>query len=355
MSNRVKLTDEQKTRIVELFKQDPDIKKITQEISGDQEMDGRSKLGRAIGAFLRSQNREYQTAKVESVGLVELSDQQKQFIMSDNVELGMTPLEIARLVFQNPSIASLSKHHRTVLQFLKEQRPEVLNDNELVTTDKWTPPTAISRVVKKVNDWAAQELVAETISNKNEKMMKTLIKHLHSPRFKQTINEYSKIADRELFESEFVRAVWDKPDLTTDELNQYVTLCANYVRIKHIQMRLDRLNKILEDQQADDAQVTIRFTELIKATSEELNNCEKRIGDLTKSLNGSRQDRLKARGQRNGSIEALIEAFQDKEERDRMIRMAEMRQKTNRDEADRLEGMDEFKARVLGISKEELL
>ena len=71
--------------------------------------------------------------------------------------------------------------------------------------------------------------------------------------------------------------------------------------------------------------ITLRLTEIIKATSDELNQCEKRIESLTKDLNGSRQARLKARGEQNGSIAALVEAFQEKEERDRMIMMAEKR------------------------------
>ena len=101
--------------------------------------------------------------------------------------------------------------------------------------------------------------------------------------------------------------------------------------------------------------ITMRLTEIIKATSEELNQCEKRIESLTKDLNGSRQMRLKARGEQTGSISALVEAFQEKEERDRMILMAEMQNKLIEEEADRLETMDEYKARVLGISKQELL
>ena len=55
------------------------------------------------------------------------------------------------------------------------------------------------------------------------------------------------------------------------------------------------------------------------------------------------------------SIAALVEAFQEKEERDRMILMAEMQNKLVEDEANRLETMDEYKARILGISKKELL
>ena len=353
--NKYTLSEEQKLQVIEEFKKDPDLKRITQVISGDPEADGRHKIGRAIRAFLSEQNKEYRTTKAEEVKAIEITDSQREFLLGDHIDSDLSPLEIARLVFENAEIKSLSIHHRTIIDFLNKYRPDIINENEIVTSEKWSPPTAISRAVKKVNDWAGQEIALENISNKYEKMMKMLIKYLHSPRLKQTINEYCRVTDRELFESEFVRATWDKPDLTSDEQNQYITLCANYVRIKHIQARLDKLNKMLEDMGDDAQQATMRFTELIKTTSEELNQCEKRVEALTKSLNGSRQDRLKARGERNGTIEALVEAFQDKEERDRMIKMANMRLKLVKDEADKLETMGEFKARVLGISKDELL
>ena len=38
-----------------------------------------------------------------------------------------------------------------------------------------------------------------------------------------------------------------------------------------------------------------------------------------------------------------------------MIMMAEMQNKLIEEEADRLESMDEYKARILGISKKEIL
>jgi hypothetical protein len=240
------------------------------------------------------------------------------------------------------------------MEFLRRYRPEIVDDNEMLTNDKWSPPKSLSRAIKKVNDWAGVNFDELTIQTKQKKMCERLLFYLKSPRFVHFINQYSTLGDRDLFESEYVRTVWDKPDLTNDELNLYITVCTNYVRQKHIQQRIDKLNAMLNDTD-NERDLTMRLTEIIKATSDELNQCEKRIESLTKDLNGSRQARLKARGEQNGSIAALVEAFQEKEERDRMILMAEMQNKLIEDEADRLETMDEYKARILGISKQELL
>ena len=38
-----------------------------------------------------------------------------------------------------------------------------------------------------------------------------------------------KVEDQELFEAEFIRATWDKPDLSADEVNLYVNVCVDYI------------------------------------------------------------------------------------------------------------------------------
>ena len=348
------LTNEQKTQITREFSRNPDLKHITQIVFQDDSLDGRSKEGRAVRSFLINNNLTFTTTLVPKVEEIDLDAEQKEFLMSSNVERGMNALEITRLTFKDREIQPLSQQHRTVMEFLRRYRPEIVDDNEMITNDKWSPPKSLSRAIKKVNDWAGQNLEEIEIQTKQKRMMEKLLFYLKSPRFVHFINQYSTIGDRDLFESEFVRTVWDKPDLTNDELNLYITVCTNYVRQKHIQQRIDKLNTMLNDTD-NERDLTMRLTEIIKATSDELNQCEKRIESLTKDLNGSRQARLKAKGEQNGSIAALVEAFQEREERDRMIMMAEMQTKLIEEEADRLESMDDYKARILGISKREIL
>ena len=352
--NNLQLTDQQKRQIQEEFSKNPDLRHITQTVFEDDTLDGRSKEGRAVRTFLINNNLEFNTTAPQRAEELQLGADQREFLMSDNIERGMNALEATRLAFRDREIQPLSQQHRMVMEFLRSYRPEIVDDNDMITSDKWSPPKSLSRAIKKVNDWAGQTFDEISIQTKQKKMCEKLLFYLKSPRFVHFINQYSTIADRDLFESEFVRTVWDKPDLTNDELNLYITVCTNYVRQKHIQQRIDRLNNMLNDTD-NERDITLRLTELIKATSEELNQCEKRIESLTKDLNGSRQARLKARGEQNGSIAALVEAFQEKEERDRMIMMAEMQNKLIEEEADRLESMDDYKARILGISKKEML
>jgi hypothetical protein len=346
------LDDELKRQILEEFEKTPDLMTITRIVFQDESLDGRSHQGRAVKKFLSELNLEYKTVEVSQPSKKELTPEQKAFLLSDNIENGITALDAARLCFKDRSIASLSSEHRMVLDFLKEFRTDITEEQPVV--DRWLAPKALSRAIKKVNDWTGSNFDELTMPTKQKKFCEKLLLYLQTVRFRETINQFSTHSDRELFESEFVRAAWDKPDLTVDEQNLYINMCSNYVRLKHLQKRLDSLNRQLDDMD-NQQDATIRFTTLVQATAEDLNACEKRIEALANNLNGSRQKRLADKGENGGSILALVEAFQAKEERDRMVLMAQHKNKFIEEEADRLESMDELKARILGFSKQELL
>ena len=50
--NNLQLTEEQQTQIQEEFTKNPDLRHITQIVFNDDTLDGRSKEGRAVRAFL---------------------------------------------------------------------------------------------------------------------------------------------------------------------------------------------------------------------------------------------------------------------------------------------------------------
>ena len=93
--------------------------------------------------------------------------------------------------------------------------------------------------------------------------------------------------DRLLFEAEFIRATWDKPDLTADEINLYINVCVDYINLKNISGHIEKLNRMFNE--ADEQQdMTVRLAELLKTKSEEYNQCEKRMESLINRLNGDR-------------------------------------------------------------------
>ena len=109
----------------------------------------------------------------------------------------------------------------------------------------------------------------------------------------------------------------------------------------------------------DDAEgqneLTMRLTEMLKTKAEEYNQCINRIDKMLAKLNGERAKRVANQQQRNASIISLVQLFQDEEERKLMIKMAQMQKQVVQKAADEIEKMSDWKARVLGISKEDAI
>jgi hypothetical protein len=156
--------------------------------------------------------------------------------------------------------------------------------------------------------------------------------------------------ERAVFESEFVRATWDKPDLTVDEINMYITVADSYVQILNTKETLNTLNDKLNSKE-NDSEMTIKLTEAINAKNREKNDTEKRIESLLKSLNGSRVERLEKRGANKANLVAFFEAFKQADERERLMKIAAMQRVHVEKEVERLEQADEFLARVVGVTK----
>ena len=170
----------------------------------------------------------------------------------------------------------------------------------------------------------------------------------------QIISNYHKDEDQDLFEAEFIRATWDKPDLSADEINLYVNVCVDYINLKNISSHMEKLNRMFDD--ADEQQeLTVRLSELLKTKSEEYNQCEKRQESLIQRLAGDRAKRISQRKDQNASILSLVESFQNEEERKLMVKMADMQKQAIKEEADHLESMNEWKSRILGISKNDVI
>jgi len=220
--------------------------------------------------------------------------------------------------------------------------------------EKYTPPQILSTAVKKLNKVASKEFDIQKMNLHDRKCVEKLITYVNAPRFVQVIGSYITRQSRDLFESEYIRSTWDKPDLTSDELNLYVNVCMDYVNIKEIEQQKQKLNLMFDDTEGQH-DLTMRLTEMLKTKAEEYNQCVNRVDKMLAKLNGERAKRVANQVQRNASIISLVQLFQDEEERKLMIKMAEMQKKLVQREADRVEKMPEWKARVLGISKEDAI
>jgi hypothetical protein len=347
----IDLSDIQKEKILEEFEKNPNIIDITKIVFDDDSLDGRSKEGRSVTKFLAENGLKVQTTKHQKVESIELTQEQKN-IIEQRVDAGWSSLQIAKELFGN-SVKNLSKEQRTVHEhILTINREEAPSEEE--EAPSYVAPHAISRIIKKINDSTGYGLEENKMSRQQTICCEKLRTNLNNSRFVAIVNNYISLRDKELFEQEFIRLTWDKPDLTPDELNLYMNVCKEIINLELITSHLQKLNDMFES--ADDQdEMTVRLAEIIKAKSSEYHQCESRIENLTKKLQGDRGERMKNKAKETASFLSIVQLFQEEEERKNMVRIAEMQKELIKEEAQRLEGMAAWKARVLGISIEDVL
>jgi phage gpG-like protein len=344
---------DQKKFIDEHFAQMPDLIELTRAVFMNDSLDGRTKEGRAVREYLAQQDLNYKTTKAEKVKDVKLSPEQQEFVEEYAAD-EMNAYQIAQIIFPNKNITPLSKETLVIADYIKEVAPDNVAPEDSALNRQWKPVHSVGLAVKKINSCAGKNLETEELNIQQRKGVETLLNYLKSPRLAQVINNYTNQEDRDLFESEFIRATWDKPDLTTDEINLYINVCVDYINLKNISNHMEKLNRLFNEAEGQQ-EMTVRLAELLKTKSEEYNQCEKRQESLINRLNGDRAKRLASRHEQVQSILSLVELFQQESERNLMIKIAELQKEAVEEEVKNIESMPDWKARVLGIGQEDVL
>ena len=347
------LTEEQKQYIKNNMSKISNLNELTQKCFRDIDLDGRTKEGRSVREYLIENNIDYKTTRRKPQDKIELSDSQKDFIIQQ-AEEGLSSLEIAKLIFPKKQVKPLSNEQRTVLAHINEINPDFVPSQDYASVNDYVAPKSSSRVLKKINDATGLALEENKLNRQNQICVKRLQINLSNSRFLKIINNYLNKQDRELFEQEFIRLSWDKPDLTADELNLYLNVCKEVINLEVVSALLNKLNDMF-DVNGEQTEVTLRLSDIIKTKSQEYHQCETRIENLTKKLQGDRAERMKKNQKDSASFLAIVQMFQEEEERKNMVHMAEMQKKLIKKEAERMEGMAEWKARILGISQDDAI
>lgn len=326
-------------------------------VYGREDLTGRSKESKEVRDYLISAGFLTKKDKPKPAASFALTQDHLEFI-DKNIKTGISPKQITELLFnkQFQGLDNLNvfitQEYRAVHKYIKEKYPDNLVDNESGVNERYSVPRSIKTVINKVNKWCGQNVSEEKLSLQHRKYLEKLLVYLSSPRFVGNYDSYTSSTDKDLFEAEFVRSIWDKPDLTIDEINLYINVCMDYINLRQIDVKKNKINEMFNETQ-DQKDLTMRLTDTLKSISEEYNQCAQRIDKSIQKLNGERSKRVEQHNQKNASIINLVELFQDESERKMMIQIADMQKKIIKQEADRLENMSSWKARILGISKED--
>jgi hypothetical protein len=360
----MKATEEQKEFIWEKFEEGiTDIKPLTSDFvdkffpdEPENMKDGRSKYGRLVKDILVEKGLKAKAShQYQPKEKVKLSEEDSEFI--DNNYRMMSFVEIARLLFNDSNLSNLSPEARSVQEYIQSLNPEEGFQAGEIPQEEYKPPKTIDRAVSKINRYILEGIDRSKITALDKKNCEMLIRYLHTFRFLHHMNHLSTNVDRELYESSFVRYTHDKPDLTQEEVDQYIVLSGEAVIASNIQRRVEHLQGLLDDAANDTEgrRISMALVESINTAQNEYHQSVNRQHKLLDDLKQKRSHRLKNQLEENASILNLVEVWKEEEGRKKMIALAEMRKEAIAEEIDNISNMDEIKARVLGLTKEEVL
>jgi hypothetical protein len=347
------LTDEMKAFLDKNWT-DMDLMEMTRHVFKDDNLKGSSKEGRVVRQYLINKGYKVKTTEKTKKGDIELTEENKEFILKYAND--MKPYEIARVLFKNETLHQFAKESLAVQLFLKNTSPALLKKDDEFTDEDYTPPKTFKSAFKRICEVTAMNLEEDKLNVKVRKCIERAVDFLQAPRFVLTVNNLKNLSERTIFESEYIRSIWDKPDLTTDEINLYISLVNEYVIQDRLHRIMSKLNMLLENVTQDpDGKISIALSDAIKGKSEELHQSLTRQSKFVTDLSGRRSDRQALQTARAKSLVSLVEAFREESERKNAVRIAEIRKKKVVDEIHRLENEEEWDARIFGITKEEIM
>jgi hypothetical protein len=352
------LSEQQRAKILDLWNLNPDsppsLLELIKEAFPDQDIDGRSKEGRAVKEFLATRQIKARGAHEYQPKDIALTDEQKEYI-TNNV-YAMKAVEIARVLFENDKINNLNGETRAVNEFIKGLSPrDLYADPNDVPQSEYKNPRTQAAAIARVNKYVLEAIDKNRILPKQKKELESLIRYLSTFRFAHQINTYSSEVDRTLFESSFVRYTHDKSDLTQEEVDQYIVLSIEVVISSNIQETIRIIQRQIDQEIEVGGKIPMALIEANNTARTEYNQCVTRQQKLLSDLKEKRSSRLSKQIKASASILNLVEMWKDEESRQKMLELAERKKQSLKEEVGRLETIDEMKAKILGINEDEVL
>lgn len=354
------LNDEQKLTILNEWNSRPSdppslLQLVKLAFPDAENADGRSWHGKAVKKFLATRQIKARASyEYQPKDKIELSQEHREFIANNANSMGA--LEMAKTIFKNDGLTSLNQETRAVVEFLKTLDPKVINSRqESLTDSEYMPPKTFEKMLYRINRYVHEGIDKEKVTARQKMAINALIGYVHTYRFLHQINSYSSNIDRELFESSFVRYTYDKPDLTQEEVDQYIVLATEVVISANIQETIQTLQDQIDVEVESGNKIPMALVEAISGARDEYNQSTIRQQKLLNDLKVKRSDRLSKQIKENASILNLVQLWKDEESRNQLIKLAERRKALVKNEIERLSTMDEIKCRILGISEDEVL
>lgn len=300
---------------------------------------------------------------LEVVTGIDLTEDHKEYIRNNYVNAS-GPWELAKVIFGDPMLPFASKQTRLVSSYLKQIDPNYKKNDELADDEDYEAPRDVRTLIQRMTAYGmnlkdGDKLLFDPnkLSPNDQKQLGTLLNYMGLPLFKIEATKYVRKIDRILFESTFIWLCWNKTDLTSEEVHQYIAFSGETVKKNQVERTVqlldERLNGMLTG--SSDGKLNITEIELLNSVREKANASMKQQAALLKSLVGDRSKRMAEKIQSSASMHQLVEAMRRKETRDKILRLAEKYRTSAKQEVDRLSTMDALKAELWGLNPDTII
>ncbi len=360
----IELTEEQKTAIINLWNSQtnppPTLQQLIDAAYPGENVDPRSPKGKLVRSFLSNRKLKPRLANdYVKKERIEFNQEQKERIVK--LAPTMRPYEIARVIFNNPTLEPAKVETKSIIEYL-DSLPAALKTQlnitgEDDTEEEYLPPRSIPGVIPKINKYAnpTEDIDNEKLNPKQKKEINALLGYLHATRFLYQINSYKKQSDRILFESSFIKYTYDKGDLTQEEVDQYIMAAIEVVNSHKIEQTIRMFEQEQDALMKNGERLSMTLVEAINYARKEFNDSGARQMKLFAALTQKRSERLSGQLRENASILNLITLWKDEENRKEMIRYQMLKKKALSDEIKNYMTWGEQKLKILGISENEIL
>ncbi len=349
LSNSQKLTA--LTRWNDESKQPPSIDELSLLVF-NKKLDGRSKEVTVLKRFLVEKGLSIE--KEVKTGKFTLTPEQKEYI-TNNCST-MKGMEMARVLFDNQNIAPAGLEMRAISNFLKTVDPKILYNGEL-PDDEYVAPNTADRVVARIRKYVevAKNWDAKKLTPTQKRNVESLMNYLADFRFKFQVDSYEDKNDKELFQSSYIKYTYDKPDLSQENCDQYISLCSLIIRATKIEKNILMLEREQDRFLQDEGKISMAVVEAIKTAGTELGTCMKMQQTLLESLIQERSDKLSDEIKDKASLLNLINAWRNYDSRQNLLKLAKEKKDNLRKEIHELANLEEVKMRILGLDIDEVL
>ncbi len=287
----------------------------------------------------------------------------------DIIQKGQThkPAEILKEIYKEDlDKGTISRQAQSVKYLLDAVGIEYLGPaarftelQEIDVGGEYRPAVNDDTIIRKVNKAIpGLEISKWKLTSFQKKCIRVLKANMAGDKFCLTVNSFRVPIERQIFENEFIRSCFDRPDMIASDINTCMMLAGEYVREVQIREMMNlfdaRTKSALE---GDDKQgLSQSFAENLKAKTMELDKCQKNIKDLNKIIDGSYAKRKEVESKFHESIAKYVNAVCEESNRTALINQKKAYE-TNilKPEIDKIARTEQTIGEVHGIGIDEIL